>query len=76
MDYHCGLQEHMAEVLGRIRSSELEEALLVLPLDVVIDLVKVIEQVTAAILIPCTYFLRFTKVTGFLLLFQIHDAKF
>ena len=39
--------DHMAEVIGRIRSSELEEALLVLPLDNVIGLLEVIEQLLA-----------------------------
>ena len=36
--------DHMAEVLGRIKSSELEEALLVLPLDNVLSLMAVMEQ--------------------------------
>ena len=36
--------DHMAEVIGRIKSSELEEALLVLPLDNVIGLIQVMEE--------------------------------
>jgi len=36
-------EDYMAEVIGRIKSSELEETLLVLPLDVVTSLLETIE---------------------------------
>ena len=36
-------EDYMAEVIGRIKSSELEETLLVLPLDVVTGLIEIIE---------------------------------
>ena len=36
-------EDYMAEVIGRIKSSELEETLLVLPLDVVTSLLEIIE---------------------------------
>lgn len=35
-------EDYMAEIIGRIKSSELEETLLVLPLDVVISLIKIL----------------------------------
>ena len=36
-------EDYMTEVIGRIKSSELEETLLVLPLDVVISLIEILE---------------------------------
>lgn len=40
-------EDYMAEVIGRIKSSELEETLLVLPLDVVTSLIEIIETLLA-----------------------------
>ena len=36
-------EDYMAEVISRIKSSELEETLLVLPLDIVTSLIEIIE---------------------------------